>query len=162
MAPLRAGAEPTEEVDGSLEQALAAVELRLARLADALLQRDLGAVDLESVALHGALASAVDHFSSAARHGPIPIALRHRLARTSGHVAAHRESFARATAALDRAIDVLLPREAGTAAGLAVKRVVRPGGIVTAKPEMDALGAAADNQPERARLRRRAEEDGDD
>jgi pyridinium-3,5-bisthiocarboxylic acid mononucleotide nickel chelatase len=56
---------------------------------------------------------------------------------------------------------VLLPREAGTAAGLAVKRVIRPGGVVTAKPEMDALGAAADNQPERARLRRRAEEDGD-
>ena len=56
---------------------------------------------------------------------------------------------------------VLLPRVAGPAAGLAVKRVVRPGGIVTAKPEMDALGAAADNQPERARLRRRAEEDGD-
>ena len=33
--------------------------------------------------------------------------------RASSQVAAQRESFARATAALDRAIDVLLPREAG-------------------------------------------------
>jgi hypothetical protein len=41
----------------------------------------------------------------------VPPALRHRLARTSGQVAAQRESLARATAALDRAIDVLMPRE---------------------------------------------------
>jgi len=37
--------------------------------------------------------------------------LRRRLASASGQVAAQRESLARATAALDRAIDVLLPRD---------------------------------------------------
>ena len=47
----------------------------------------------------------------AARRGPVPPALRHRLASTSGKVAAQRESLARATAALDRAIDVLMPRD---------------------------------------------------
>jgi hypothetical protein len=41
----------------------------------------------------------------------VPPALRNRLANTSGQVAAQRESLARATAALDRAIDVLIPRE---------------------------------------------------
>jgi hypothetical protein len=99
------------DADGALEATLAAVEVRLNALGQALLHRDLGGVDEESAALHRALAAAVDHFSRAARRGPIPLALRHRLARTSGDVAAQRESFARATAALDRAIDVLLPRE---------------------------------------------------
>jgi hypothetical protein len=37
--------------------------------------------------------------------------LRERLALAGGLVAAQRESLARATAALDRAIDVLMPRE---------------------------------------------------
>ena len=40
-----------------------------------------------------------------------PLALRDRLAQASGQVVAQRESLARATAALDRALDVLLPRE---------------------------------------------------
>ena len=53
-------------------------------------------------------------FSDAARDGPVPPALRKRLASASGQVAAQRESLARATAALDRAIDVLLPRDAAT------------------------------------------------
>jgi hypothetical protein len=41
----------------------------------------------------------------------VPPALRERLAQASGQVVAQRESLARATAALDRALDVLLPRE---------------------------------------------------
>jgi hypothetical protein len=53
----------------------------------------------------------VDHFSSAARSGTVPAPLRRRLASASGQVAAQRESLARATAALDRAIEVLMPRE---------------------------------------------------
>jgi exonuclease VII large subunit len=100
------------EVSPALEETLAAVETRLANLAEALRERDLSAIDQQSTELHRALQKAVDHFSRAARSGPIPMALRLRLARTSGSVAAQRESFARATAALDRAIDVLLPREA--------------------------------------------------
>jgi hypothetical protein len=55
------------------------------------------------------LARAVDRFVQAAQRGSVPSALRHRLASTSGQVAAQRESLARATAALDRAIEVLMP-----------------------------------------------------
>jgi hypothetical protein len=94
-----------------LEATLAAVEGRLTALGDALCERDSAGIDLHATELHRALANAVDHFARAARAGSIPPALRHRLASASGQVAAQRESLARATAALDRAIDVLMPRE---------------------------------------------------
>jgi hypothetical protein len=102
-----AGASPV------LESSLADVESRLGALGAALRARDAAAIDLHAVELHQALAMAVEQFSKAARSGPVPSALRSRLARASGQVAAQRESLARATAALDRAIDVLLPRDAG-------------------------------------------------
>lgn len=98
--------------DPALETTLSAVEHRLASLSAALQARDLQSIDLHASELHRALSSAVDHFSRAARSGPVPPALRRRLASASGTVAAQREGLARATAALDRAIDVLLPREA--------------------------------------------------
>ena len=64
--------------------------------------------------LHRALALAIDRFSQAARSGGVPPPLRRRLAMASGQVAAQRESLARATVALDRAIDVLLPHTAAS------------------------------------------------
>ncbi len=94
-----------------LEARLTAVETRLVSLGNALRARDPAGIDLHAAELHRALASAVSQFSDAARSGPLPPALRSRLATASGQVAAQRESLARATAALDRAIDVLLPRE---------------------------------------------------
>lgn len=94
-----------------LEEQLFAVEARLASLGNALRARDASGIDLHAAELHRALASAVNHFSAAARKGRVPTALRARLATASGQVAAQRESLARATAALDRAMDVLLPRE---------------------------------------------------
>ena len=94
-----------------LENTLADVESRLAALGAALRARDAAAIDLHAGELHRALANAVEQFTSAARLGSVPPALRTRLASASGEVAAQRESLARATAALDRAIDVLLPRE---------------------------------------------------
>jgi hypothetical protein len=94
-----------------LESTLSAVEQRLAELGDALRDRNSAAIELQSSELHKALACAITHFSQAARKGSVPAALRHRLVRTSGQVAAQRESLARATAALDRAIDVLMPRD---------------------------------------------------
>ena len=97
-----------------LEEALASVEARLAALGDALRARDSAGIDTHATELHRALATAVDCFARASRNGPVPPALRHRLASTSGLVAAQRESLARATAALDRAIDVLMPRDAAT------------------------------------------------
>ena len=94
-----------------LEARLAAVESRLSALGNALRARDPVAIDLQASELHCALAAAVSHFSDAAKNGPVPAALRERLAQASGQVVAQRESLARATAALDRALDVLLPRE---------------------------------------------------
>lgn len=102
---------PTTSVELGLEDTLAAVELRLAALGEALRARDVPGIDLHSSELHRALARAVDHFSRAARSGSITPVLRRRLASASGQVAAQRESLARATAALDRAIEVLMPRE---------------------------------------------------
>jgi hypothetical protein len=102
----------TGRADARLEEALAAVDQRLAALGEALRTRDLAGIGTHATALHVALAHAVDTFARAAKNGPLPHALRLRLASTSGMVAAQRESLARATAALDRAMDVLLPREA--------------------------------------------------
>lgn len=96
-----------------LEAPLVAVETRLGTLGNALLANDANAIESEAAALHAALADAIHHFSRAARQGGVPPVLRHRLAVAGGQVAAQREALARATAALDRAIDVLLPGMGG-------------------------------------------------
>ena len=105
--PVPSFPEPRDDL--ALESLLADVELRLVALGEALRERDSAGIELHATELHSALAKAVDHFTRAARGGRVPPALRHRLASASGQVAAQRESLARATAALDRAIDVLLP-----------------------------------------------------
>jgi len=116
-----------------LEEKLSAVEAQLAALGESLRQRDSAGIDLHATELHRALAQAVDHFSRAARSGSVPPALRMRLASASGQVAAQRESLARATAALDRAIDVLLPREsAGVYSTLGAADRSASGGVVQA------------------------------
>jgi len=109
--PVHSSESPTPNGPGlELESTLAAVESQLNSLGDSLRANDMSAVDHHASELHRALARAVDHFSHAARSGPVPPALRERLMRASGLVASQRESLARATAALDRAIDVLMPR----------------------------------------------------
>jgi len=97
-----------------LETTLAAVETQLASLGESLRANDSVAIDHHATELHRALARAVDHFTHAARSGPVPTPLRERLKLAGGLVASQRESLARATAALDRAIDVLMPRDAAT------------------------------------------------
>ena len=106
-----AGTTGPVPLSAGLVDRLTAVELRLAALGNALRSRDAAGIDLHASELHKALASAVNHFSDAARNGPVSPALRDRLVQAGGQVAAQRESLARATAALDRAMDVLLPRE---------------------------------------------------
>lgn len=96
-----------------LEQPLADVEAHLSALGDALRDRDPAAIASEAAELHRSLAAAIDQFGQVARTGSVPAPLRHRLALAGGKVAAHREALARATASLDRAIDVLLPAAAG-------------------------------------------------
>jgi len=132
MPPAAALPAPAHVASPELEARLAAVESRLAALGQSLRQRDAAGIDQHAAELHRALASAVSQFSDAARNGPLPPALRARLALASGQVAAERESLARATAALDRAIDVLLPRDGSmlySAYGAADRGVFRSGVI---------------------------------
>jgi hypothetical protein len=93
-----------------LERPLQTVEDRLTALGVALHHQDAEEVDRVAAELHTALAAAVTHFTAAARTGGVPPVLRKRLALAGGQVAAQREALARATASLDRAIDVLIPR----------------------------------------------------
>ena len=95
-----------------LEQVVAVVESRLAALGDALRERDITAIESQATELHSALANAVKCFVSVAHNGGVPEPMRRRLARASAQVATQRETLARATAALDRAIDVLIPTPA--------------------------------------------------
>jgi hypothetical protein len=96
----------------ALEQSVSHVEQRLVALGAALALHDTDAIDSEAAALQRALAAAVEQLGQAARAGAVPPQLRQRLAQASGRVAAQREALARATAALDRAIDVLVPSAA--------------------------------------------------
>ena len=107
-AQARPARSPSAQLQ-ALEQPLQTVELRLSELGQALHQRDAAAVDRVASELHMALAAAVNHFAQAAQAGGVPAPLRHRLALAGGQVAAQREALARATASLDRAIDVLIP-----------------------------------------------------
>jgi hypothetical protein len=96
----------------ALETCLSEVDAQLAALGDALKAQDAAAAECTAALLHRALVAAVDRFGLVARQGGVPPELRRRLAMTGGQVAAQREAVNRATTALDRAIDVLLP-EAG-------------------------------------------------
>lgn len=112
-----------------LEPPLSALEESLAALGQALCSNDAQAIEAQASALHRALARAVAQFTQAARAGSVPPTLRHRLALAGGRVAAQREALARATASLDRAIDVLLPAEsAGQAIYSAAGSTLRPTG----------------------------------
>ena len=97
----------------ALEAPLLEVEGCLNQLGDALKRRDTAAIEQYAASLPQALARAIASFREAAATGSIPPQLRHRLALAGGNLAAQRESLARATASLDRAIDVLMPPEPG-------------------------------------------------
>ena len=101
-----------ERAAQALERPLAELEAALAALSEALRERDASRIETAAGELHRALAGAVDQFGRSTRQGPIPAALRRRLMAAGAQVAAQREILARATASLDRAIDVLLPAQA--------------------------------------------------
>ena len=96
-----------------LEGLLARVKQELDALGQALIRLESASIDRHAGELQRCLVQALDGFSAAARRGVVPPPLRNRLARAGGQVAAQRECLARATAALDRAIDAMLPREGG-------------------------------------------------
>ena len=95
---------------GPLEEAVATIEARLAALGTALRDRDALAIETAAQALQRAFSSAIHRFTAAARHADgVPLPLRRRLAIARGQVAAQRQTLARANAALDRAMNILLP-----------------------------------------------------
>ncbi len=98
-------ASPPDELDS----VVTSVEKQLKALADALRERDPPAIEFQANELQRALSRAVACFVRAAHDGGVPEPMRRRLARASGQVAAQRDVLSRATAALDRAIDVLMP-----------------------------------------------------
>jgi uncharacterized phage protein gp47/JayE len=98
---------PAADLEGLVER----LEASLADLGQSLRLRDPEAIEAHAQDLHQALERALQGFQTAARQGGLPSALRHRLVRASGQVAAQRESMVRATVALDRAMDALMPRD---------------------------------------------------
>ncbi|HET9205903.1 MAG TPA: hypothetical protein VFO28_06685 [Burkholderiaceae bacterium] len=91
------------------------LEQHLDDLQTALAARDMPCIELHAGELQRALVQAIDRFQRAARARATPLELRRRLALAGAQVAAQRDALARATAALDRAIDVLMPASSPTA-----------------------------------------------
>jgi uncharacterized phage protein gp47/JayE len=105
--PAVAAGQPPADLEGLVER----LETSLSDLGQSLRLRDPEAIEAHAQNLHQALERALQGFQRAARLGGLPPALRHRLMRASGQVAAQRESMVRATVALDRAMDALMPRD---------------------------------------------------
>lgn len=95
--------------DYELEALLQRVEQQLDDLQAALGARDMRCIELHAGELQRTLTQAIERFRQAARRGGAALELRRRLALAGAQVAAQRDALARATAALDRAIDVLMP-----------------------------------------------------
>jgi hypothetical protein len=95
--------------DNEREAVLQRVEQLLDDLQAALGARDMRCIELHAGEVQRALAQAIERFRHAARRGGTPLELRRRLALAGAQVAAQRDALARATAALDRGIDVLMP-----------------------------------------------------
>ena len=83
------------------------LEAALSCVQQALAQRDTAQLEMQASAVQRLLAEAL----GSARQQPLPPPLRQRLAQAGAQLAAQRQALGRATAALDRAIDVLMPAE---------------------------------------------------
>lgn len=100
-----------------LEGLVTRIEAQLEALRVAMLDNKSDDIEVEAAKLHKSLAQSMEAFVQAAREGGVPAAMRARLAAASAVVATQREALARATAALDRAIDVLIHSDGHTAQG---------------------------------------------
>lgn len=114
-----------------LEGPVLLVERHLAELNQAIQSDDSAFLETAASALHKSLSGAVEHLRAAAQTGALPPALRERLALASARVAAQRQALARATASLDRAIDVLLPERGSTYASNGMNARSRPAGTLS-------------------------------
>lgn len=115
-----------------LEAPVLLVEQHLSDLHQALQEEDARALEVAAAALHKSLSGAVAHLRAAAQSGSLPPHLRERLALASARVAAQRQALARATASLDRAIDVLLPEHSSLYAASGLTSRLRSAGAVSA------------------------------
>jgi len=115
-APQRAPAAAATPAEAALAAALAPVERGLAELAAALADGDATATEAAAAALRSHLAGAMPAFAQARRRGPLSAALRTRCAAGAAQVSAQREALARASTAVDQALDILIPQapKAGT------------------------------------------------
>jgi hypothetical protein len=102
--PTPAAADPFLPVLGDLEAALVLVQ-------DALNQRDAAALERHALSVQRLMTEALRHGRERGRGGELAPDLRQRLAAAGAQVAAQRVALGRATASLDRAIDVLMPAE---------------------------------------------------
>lgn len=94
----------------ALEASLAAVELAIETLGQALATRDIVAVESASTALHDAMRAAMTQFAQVARGGRMPIELRTRFALASARITAQREALIRASALVEQNLEILLPK----------------------------------------------------
>lgn len=88
---------------------LAELEAALSLVQQALLQRDPALLELHASQVQGLLAQALA--SARAPGVTLPAPLRQRLAQAGAQLAAQRQALGRATASLDRALEVLMPAE---------------------------------------------------
>lgn len=99
-----------ERLAQPLEALIQALEDQLQSLAQAMRERDSAAIAAGAARLQRSLQQAMTVLSSATAQGAdLPHGLQPRLARLQGAVAAQRESLARASAAVQRAMNVLMP-----------------------------------------------------
>lgn len=99
----------------ALEPVVSRLEHCLADMAGAMGRQDAQGIEHCAALLQRTLSQAVTDFQHASRNGGVPPELRRRLILAAGQVAAQREALARATASMDRAIEVLLPGSHHTA-----------------------------------------------
>lgn len=116
--------------DAELDAALQQLDARLQALSEALRAQHADTVALEAAALQRALATL--RRSLRDDGSALTAALRARAARAAGQITAQREAVARRSAAIGRALDLLLPptatRVAYSVAGLN-ERGARPGAL---------------------------------
>jgi hypothetical protein len=105
-------AEDAPAAAATLDAALHLLDQQLNTLSTALQGRDAQALQAAADQLVAALEAAGPLLR---QPGALTPALRRQLAYAVGRVAAHREALARATASVDRAIEVLLPEPASAA-----------------------------------------------
>lgn len=93
----------------TLPPLLAELEATLTRVQQALSQRDAAQLEQQAAAVQRLMAAALSQ--AQAPQAPMDAALRRRLAACGAQMAAQRQALFRATSALDRAIEVLMPAE---------------------------------------------------